>query len=101
LLPAPDLGASHALLQLQLWSMLQRTKSLLQFFDFFIFCQLAWAIIFFNFVPTKSGRQGKRLGFLEKVEIKWTGQTTRLFYKSTFSDEQGKRLRLFDTHQFR
>jgi hypothetical protein len=67
------------------------------FFDFFIFCQLAWAI-FFNFVPTKSGRQGELLGFSEKVEIKWTGRYARFIFKTTFSDEQGDLLGLFHTH---
>ena len=73
---------------------------MLQFFGINFFAKYA-ANKFFNFVPTKSGEQGNLLGFLEKVEIKWTGQTNRLFYKSTFSDEQGKRIGLFHTDKLR
>ena len=100
LLPAPDLGANHALLQLQtlpqlqLWLMLQGTKSLLQFFGSNFFAEYA-ANKFFNFVPTKSGRQGNLLRFLRKVKIKWTGQSAQVFYKSNFSDRQGNLLSYF------
>jgi hypothetical protein len=72
LLPAPDLTANHALLQLQtlpqlqLWLMLQGTKSLLQFFGSNFFAKYA-TNKFFNFVPTKSDRQGDLLGFFQKV----------------------------------
>jgi hypothetical protein len=67
-----NLTANHALLQLQtlpqlqLWLMLQGTKSMLQFFGSNFFAAYA-ANKFFNFVPTKSDRQGDLLGFFQKL----------------------------------
>ena len=67
-----NLTANHALLQLQtlpqlqLWLMLQGTKSMLQFFGSNFFAGYA-ANKFFNFVPTKSGRQGNLLRFFTKL----------------------------------
>ena len=67
-----NLTANHALLQLQtlpqlqLWLMLQGTKSLLQFFGSNFFAEYA-ANKFFNFVPTKSGRQANLLRFFTNL----------------------------------
>lgn len=103
LLPMVNHTANHALRFLPALDFIATQKLIFwqQFFWIFYFLPMAWAIIFFNFVYTKSGRQGDLLGFSEKVEIKWTGRSARFILKTTFSDRQGDLLSLFHTYQFR